>query len=445
MDSADSASNETLNRRLHLTSKLCSLSYYKKSILCTPMHIVQDSSISYSYDLKVFLCTTYSRVQSPNAILGHLKHQHRVEYGRLKKVVNSIQEEIDSLTANNVKDIAITHNAYYLSVLPVTFNNFKCRDCSHVNVNRKGVRNHFQAQHPQPTKSINQKVDCVLEDVPLQVLEGFSKNKKIYFIPKLPEFPAKTPPVHYEDVCDRPSTLSHVFSDNDRTLITGAHQKNIEDRENEQSYNDAATHNKKLHDIFLTDSNVLGFLQDKDRDVLVDLFSASSANDLKTKYFDAIEHIHLSDETASLIEKLIGPGIQPIQDDVDQQYTPSLRGVVSRIFHSLLEDPIYLKIKQNATLKMPVVHFYFCSILRSQTKEIADVSMVSKIASIVIYNTRLLFLAYSYDFEDEKLLEANAMNRMYEKEMRKYLSNDSKKYYEELTQNRAYSLDQTKR
>ena len=530
MDSENSASNEVLNRQLRSASRLCSLTLYQKFIRCTPVQIIHDSIICYSHDLKLFFCTTCSRVQTQNVILRHLKQQHRTEYCRLKKALKSIQEEISSLSVNSVEDVAIVHNAYYFSSLPVTFNNFKCRECSYVDINRKNVRNHFQSQHPQPTKSINQKVDYVLEDIPLQVLEGFTNNKKIYFIPKLPEIRTDTPPTEYEDAHDQPSTVSHPFSDSDRTAILGAHQKSIEDRKNGQSYNDAATNNRKLLDSFLTNSNVLNFLQDKDRDILVDLVSPSSTNSLKvekdvdlglleanlltfmlevhkyipnltrrfrqllktenrsksykemkdfiqlaapephlkrycrlatfiirvylirrdcgqeasdtikSKYFDTIENIRWSEETTVLIKQLMDLGVKSIQDDTDQQYTPALRSIVFRIFHSLLKDPIPLKVKENATFKTPVIYFYFCSILHSQTKEIVDSPMVSKIASIFIYDTRLLFLAYYYDIEDTQVLGEEEMNRKYEKEIRKYLSNDSKNYFEELTQIRAYSL-----
>ena len=74
-----------------------------------------------------------------------------------------------------------------------------------------------------------------------------------------------------------------------------------------------------------------------------------------------------------------------------------------------------------------------------------DIPIVSKIASIFIYNARLLFLAYYHNTEDEQTLGEREMSRMYESEVRKYLSNDSKNYFEELTQIRAYALDGSKK
>ena len=427
--------------------------------------------------------------------MRHLKKQHRTAYCRLSpRALTSIQKDISSLPFSPVEEVTIGHDTYYFSGLPTTFHNFKCRECGYVDVNRKNVRKRFQLQHPPPTKSVNQRVDYVLEGIPLQVLEGFPNNKKVYFIPKLPEIRTRTPPSQHEDAKSQPSALSHVVSNSTRAAILDAHQKSVKERENEQPYNDAVTHNKKLLNSFLTNSSVLDFLQDKDRDVLVDLISPPSTstleleNDLdlelletnvltfmlevhqyipnltrrfrqllktedsskpykqmkdfiqlntpephfkrwgrlatfiirvhlirenyrpeasdvvKSKYFDTTEHIHLSEETTSSIKQLMDLGVKPTQGGTDQQYTPAFRSIVSRLFHSVLKDPIHLTVKENATFKNPVIYFYFSSILDKQTKEVLDSPMVSKIASILIYNARLLFLAYFHGIEDDQAL-----------------------------------------
>jgi len=532
MESDNLAATYALNDLLLSTNKLCSLTFYQKHIPCTAVQIIHDSSICYSHDIKVLICTTCSRVQGRNTTIRHLKQRHRTEYNRLKNVSKKIQNEIDCLPINAAEAISIGHNRHYFSCLPITFDNFKCRECGYVDINRKNVRNHFQSHHTPNTqndKSTNQKADYVLENIPLQVLEGFPNNRKIYFIPRLPIFKTDTPSTQ-PDVATPQLGSRYVFGDNVRTAILHAHQRSIEERECKQSYNDAASNNKKLLNSFLTNSNLLDFLREKDRDVLVDLicnpattilkvekdldldlleanvlilmleahkhiphltrrlrqllrtedtsksykemkdfiqltrpephfkrycrlatfiirvhliqenYKEASSDTIKSKYFETIEHIHLSEETQTLIKRLMDLGIRPIRDDIDQKYTPALRSIVARLFHSLLKDRIHLKVKENTTFRNPVVLFYFCSILHPQTKEVLDSSMVSKIASIFIYNSRLMFLAYYYAVEDKHVLNEHDMNRMYEKEVRKYLSNDSKNYFEELTQIRAFSL-----
>jgi superfamily II DNA/RNA helicase len=535
MNSDSCEDNAAINGLLQSTSKLRSSTYYRKHIACTPVQPIQDTGICYSPDLKLLLCLGCGRVQSPHTCVRHLKRQHRSTYNRLnKRSLLSIRQEIGRLHLDQVEDLGVRHNVYYFSGLPVTFQNFKCRDCNYVDINRKNVRNHFRSRHPLPAKSVNQKVDYVLEDIPLQVLEGFPNNRKFYFIPKLPDIRARAPPSHDESANGRPDARSHPVSDSARAAILDAHRKSIEERENEQPYNDAVTNNKKLLNSFLTNSNVLDFLRGKDRGILVDLvgppstsslevekgwdfelleknvltfmlevhkyvpnltrrfrqllktedgsrsykemkdfiqlstpephfkkhcrlvtfivrvhlirenYKQEASDELKSKYFDTTEHIHLSEETTGSIKELTDLGVKPIQDDTDQQYGPAFRNIISRIFHSLLKDPIHLKVKENATFKNPVIHFYFSSILNPQTKEILDGPMVSKIASIFIYNTRLLFLAHYYNLEDNQALEEGELNRLYEEEVRRYLSNNSKNYFEELTQIRAYSLKLSK-
>lgn len=532
MESDNLAATYAFNDLLRSTNKLCSLPFYRKHIPCTPVQMVNDSSICYSQDLKLLLCTTCSKVQSRDTTIRHLKQRHRTEYSRLKKALKSIQDEISCLPINAAEAISISHNKYYFSCLPITFDNFKCRECAYVDINRKNVRNHFQSHHSprtKSTKSTNQRADYVLEDIPLQVLEGFPNNKKICFIPRLPISQTDTPSTQPDVATPLPSNR-YFFADDVRTAILDTHQRSIEERQCNQSYNDAASNNKKLLNSFLTNSNVLDFLQEKDRDILIDLISNPTTTELKvekdldlelleaniltfmleahqhiphltrrlrqllktedtsksykemkdfiqltrpephfkrycrlatfiirvhlikenykeaasdtikSKYFETTEQINLSEETRTLIKRLMDLGVKPIRDDTDQEYTPALRSIVARLFHSLLKDRIHLKVKENATFRNPVIFFYFCSILHPQTKEVLESPLVSKIASIFIYDTRLMFLAYYYAVEDKHVLEEHEMNRMYEKEVRKYLSNDSKNYFEELTQIRAFSL-----
>lgn len=285
MESETLAATHALNDLLHSTSKLCNLTFYQKYIPCTPVRMIHDSSICYSEDIKLLLCTTCSRVQSQNTTIRHLKQKHRTEYSRLKKVTNVIQNEINHLSIDAAEVISIDHNKHYFSCLPITFDNFKCRECAYVDINRKNVRNHFQLHHSSQTKytkSTNQRADYVLENIPLQVLEGFPNNKKIYFIPSLPILQTDTPSIQPEFTTPQPGSR-YLFADDVRTAILDAHQKSIEERECGQLYNDAASNNKKLLNSFLTNSNLLDFLQDKDRDILVDLICNPSTTKLKVE------------------------------------------------------------------------------------------------------------------------------------------------------------------
>ena len=183
------ASNEDLNRLLSATRMLCRLDYYRRHIPCTPTRPIQGSCICYCPSLQVLLCLSCSRCLNPGTYLQHLKRRHFIAYRQLDlRALARLQQEISSLPLSPVDEIStVSHNMHFFPDLPVTVNNFKCRECRFVDVNRKVVRTHFHSQHQPLTKSVNRKVDYVLGDVPLQTLEGFVHNRKFHFIPKLPE------------------------------------------------------------------------------------------------------------------------------------------------------------------------------------------------------------------------------------------------------------------
>ena len=194
------ASNEYINRLLSSTRQLCRPDHYRHHIRSTPTRPIQGSCICYCPSLEVLLCLGCSRCLSPDTYLQHLKRRHSTAYRHLDpRALARLQQEISGLSLTSVDElVAISHNTHYFPDLPITFNNFKCQECWFVDVNKKVVRTHFHAQHQPLTKSINRKVIYVLEHVPLQTLEGFLHNRKIHFIPKLPEVSHITLPGYYD-------------------------------------------------------------------------------------------------------------------------------------------------------------------------------------------------------------------------------------------------------
>ena len=282
MDSHGSEENATVNGLLQTTSKLCSLTYYRKHVPCTPVQPILDTGIHYSPDLKLLLCFGCGRVQSSYTWAQHLKRKHRSAYERLSKRERLlVPQEIGRFALNALDELVVRHNTYYFPGLPVTFHNFKYRECAYVDVNRKNVRNHYRLRHHLPARSGNQKVDYVLEDVPLQVLEGLPYNRKFYFIPKLPMVPREATPSPYSDEGVPMSIPPRPGLNSVGAAILEAHQKSIEERERKQPFYDSISNNKKLLNSFLANSNVLAFLQDKDRDILVDLISPPSTCSLE--------------------------------------------------------------------------------------------------------------------------------------------------------------------
>jgi predicted Fe-S protein YdhL (DUF1289 family) len=183
-----SANNEDLNRLLRLTGRLRMTEEYR-ALSGTPTRPVQGTCIHYCTTLQILFCFDCGRYLHPVTSSQHLKTQHPGAYRQLdQRAVARLQQEIGGLTARSAKEIhAVSHNTHYIPSLQTTFNNYKCEACDFVDVNRKNVRNHFLSRHQPLTKSANRKVTHVIENVPLQTLEGFPYNRKIHFIPRLPD------------------------------------------------------------------------------------------------------------------------------------------------------------------------------------------------------------------------------------------------------------------
>lgn len=186
--STRSANNEDLNRLLRLTGRLCMAEQYR-ALSGTPTRPIQSTYIHYCAVLQILFCFDCGRYVHPATSARHLKTQHHGAYGQLdQRAVARLQQEISRLVVRSAKDIpAVSHDTYYIPSLQTTFNNFKCEACDFVDVNRKNVRSHFLSRHKPLTKSANRKVAHVIENVPLQTLEGFRNNRKVHFIPKLPD------------------------------------------------------------------------------------------------------------------------------------------------------------------------------------------------------------------------------------------------------------------
>lgn len=186
--SARSANNEDLNRLLRLTGRLSMAEQYR-ALSGTPTRPIQSTYIHYCAVLQILFCFDCGRYVHPATSARHLRTQHPGAYGQLdQRAVARLQQEISRLVVRSAKDIpAVSHNTYYIPSLQTTFNNFKCEACDFVDVNRKNVRSHFLSRHQPLTKSANTKVAHVIENVPLQTLQGFRNNRKVHFIPKLPD------------------------------------------------------------------------------------------------------------------------------------------------------------------------------------------------------------------------------------------------------------------
>ena len=159
-------------------------------VVPSPTITIEDSIIEYSLELKVLFCNICSINLTYTNYIKHLSSKHSIKYKEYKEnnTLEKIKNNINLKEFNSIKDLEeiLEPNKYYFKDLPLLFNNYKCLECNFVNINLKSIRIHYNKEHINLNKTLKTKASYIIENIPLQLLEGFKNNYKIYFIPKPP-------------------------------------------------------------------------------------------------------------------------------------------------------------------------------------------------------------------------------------------------------------------
>lgn len=268
------------NKALEAVGPLLSLQDYRRCVGVTAIMPIDNTPLVYCRAISLLFCRICSKVLSAETNERHLRERHRSQFRALSKRERaSIQEDVGGLEVKATVEAigTIPPNTVYLADLAITFQNFKCRACNFALPSQKGVRIHYNTVHPElieRREGRKTKAGYVLEQVPLQVLEGFTQNKKIYFIPKLPRVEATSIPSR---VVERPSAIPEGAGYTvDRGLQASLFEKYIErekQRQDSSNQADTSTANDRLIGAFARNSGIYIWLKDKDRGALLDLIT----------------------------------------------------------------------------------------------------------------------------------------------------------------------------
>ena len=203
--------NFILNNREHFT-----ISNFNTNVDRLNTTKLEDTVFSYSRDLGVLFCLECCINLTTLNYIQHLKKRHIGLYKSYRsttklELLNTRIESLEYSTLDSLKD-KLSYNQYYIKELPLLFNNYKCKECLFVNIDRKSVRNHYNKEHPSIDKLKNQEASYIIESLPLQLLQGFKNNAKVYFIPKLPIIEARRSQLNL--LSTRISTRSNSLSSN---------------------------------------------------------------------------------------------------------------------------------------------------------------------------------------------------------------------------------------
>lgn len=555
--------NIELNNIIEFNSRYYNSTTFN-TIESTKTSSLKDTILVYNKDFNILFCTLCSINLDNINYLKHIKKQHNNLYITYKK--DSVLEDLESLVSRlgiNTNNLtSITYNKYYFTELPLILKGYKCRECLFINVNRKSIRQHYNIEHTtNPTRNINFQAEYIINNVPLQVLEGFKYNRKLYFIPKLPIFkeplvnPLENRLISLKSNKSKASTTSLLSIESNSTSsnsnsidnnsnsdsnsssttkkeILNYYINTLEERSRNVDYNNPITSNKRLLNSFIKNSNILNYLKDKNTTVLGELienkdnstleldleydydiletlvfnlfeevhsiipnitrrlrqlvktenpskelkemsdfiplesfdtkkqyfkvytrlvtyiirvyliktFYSNTLEETKQEYFNTVKDISLTKQTRSIIKDLLKYDFKNISYNYNPKDVEDFNLKIVTLFNSLLDDTIYISFNTNNTLNNIVISYYFNSILDSNTKELKNINYISRLSSIFIYNTRLIFLGYYYLYEKSTKLDPKTLNNLIENNIKISLSNSSKNYFEELTQIRAYSI-----
>ena len=181
--------NKDLNNYFINNKDILTLENYNNNISPTITTSLENTIITYNNSIKAIFCSNCSINLTYNNYLNYLKKRHSIIYKEYKNnnILNSLVNKINSLEFYDLNKIIkeLEYNKYYFKELPIIFNNYKCLECLYTNINREKIRKHFNKNHSNTNKSSRKEVNYIINNIPLQLLEGFKNNTKLYFIPKL--------------------------------------------------------------------------------------------------------------------------------------------------------------------------------------------------------------------------------------------------------------------
>ena len=536
---------------------------------------IENTIIKYSKDIKVLFCSNCLINLNTTNYIKYLKKKDLGIYNNYKEenLINTLKDRIINLEFNTLEEIVevLEFNKYYFKELPINFNNYKCLECNFINTNRKNIRIHFNKKHIRDSNTNTTcKATYIIENIPLQFLEGYKDNKIVYFIPKIPTVSNRNTRIERESiptsVSSRNSNRSSIISisnsntsedkeelntrtieTNTKSLIINNYIKEETNRNKDFKENNPLEQNKKLLNSFITKSNIYKYLENKNRDILVSLIYNNEYNsilnsnnieeskeriieidisldyskikelvinllieiDLKInniplllrqllknnnnnkniknfKDFIPLESKYTKETYYSVFSKLVVfilkvfyilSKFKNTTNSLELEYlntinTLRLERSIKRILNSivytnldlldveenriefnsklinlfieLLKDINYFSFKEDTTLKNIVIAYFYINYLDKHTKEIKPIDYIGKITSIIIYNSRLITLGYFYTKELKEEIDRKEISKEIKEFITKYLSNNSKNYFEFISTIRPYILSLNK-
>ena len=236
---------------------------------------IKNTTLTFNKDLNILFCKACFINLNNTNYLQHLKQKHINDFKIIKNNnIENFKIEIENLNISNLEFLEnnLRNNKYYFKELLINYNGFKCIECDFININYKNIRIHFNSKHNNnKNTNKNTKAIYILKNIPLQVLESFKNNKKLYFIPILPNINnsnnlnkqtlnSSLDNNSNSSFNNNSNSNSSLSSNTKNTIINNYNkEKNINNFKNSL----LNTNNIKLLNSFIKKSNILKFLKYK--------------------------------------------------------------------------------------------------------------------------------------------------------------------------------------
>ena len=537
--------NSTLNDTLVKIQHTLTKNMFKNKDLVKPSltEKIHKSIFTYHLGLGVLFCSHCRISLGRKSFEAHFRDNHvtMLKDMKQKKELSALKATVQSLTYHSIDQVQahMVPDTFFFTELDVNMNGFKCRDCTFVHPDRKQLRAHHNKTHETVAapKGTNMKATFVMENVPLQTLGGFDKNKKVFFIPKLPQHTRQAQECPTEDVDEGEDADYYSISETEgrgvsqevSAAIIESYKTKMQEDQEQYDFNNPVLGNTKLLNSFFKYSHVLEFLKEKDKTVLLELvgkpgslkldadlewklalieehaiefineihskvnnlvrslrqalrtetqnkarkemadfraleststreyfklfprlfsfltrgyyiqakFEHSQDQTKEAQLFRSIKDLKISNTTRSKIRHIVNLDVYQCQTNETKR---ELYFKLAEIFQHLLKEKNRFTFKKNTTMNNCVIAFYFINTLNPHTEEFNNMGTIANLSSKLIYNSRIWFLAYFSMMEEKGIIPSRELDVKMLTSIQEDLSNNSRNYFEELTQLRAYTL-----
>ena len=302
--------NEEFNMLLDVNKPYTKAFY--KGLPSNSIETLEGTTLDFLADFKILICSKHKVYldPKPEIVLKHFKTKHNYDKipntNKLVYSTSEFKERLINFTSrylyvppNRIDEAfsKIDYNTFYFKNLELELNGYKCSECLFITLVRKEALVHLNKQHS--IKASNRKSEYIIENIPVQVLQGFKANKKYMFIPRLN---SKGKAKNLESLSSNSSNSSNNSSSLNKTESKS--YKNKLNTIKQNTLNQGLKEDINKEDFFINKTRYNRYLEGKNITDLYNLVDLSSYKEDSFSFFIYNTTRELNLESFNIIEVL---------------------------------------------------------------------------------------------------------------------------------------------